>query len=108
MIKTFEQFNTVNEGLGMKLYTVTECGKDGNDFFSQQIGVYSTLELAQARMNNCFETTMSAIKENGNDIASFEQDAMETTILFQGGKHMVVIDERNIDEDAEDFYFITK
>lgn len=110
MIKTFDQFNSksVNEGLGMKVFVVTECGKDGDDMFAQQIGVYSTLEDAQTRMNDCFTATMNALQENGNTIASEEQDIMETTILFNGGKHMVFIEERYLNEDADTFYFISE
>ena len=94
-----------------KLYVVTECGKESNNMFAKQIGVYSTLEKAQARMNDCFVKTMKAIKEgNVNTISAFGEDPMETTILFynMGGyanKHIVFIEERNVDEDADNFYF---
>ena len=94
------------------LYVVTECGKESNNMFSKQIGIYSTLEKAQARMNDCFEKTMKVIKDSNRcTIHAYEQDPMETTILFynMGGyasKHMVVIDERNVDEDADNFYFV--
>ena len=98
--------------MDMKVYVVTECGKESNNMFSKQIGVYSTLEKAQARMNDCFNKTMKAIKDNNRyTISAYEQDPLETTILFydMGGyasKHIVVIDERNVDEDADDFYFV--
>lgn len=107
MIKTFDQFNStsVNEGLSAKVYVVTEFGKQGNDTFAKPIGVYSSLELAQTRMNTCFEATMSAIEET-NSIISHEQDSMETTILFQGGKHIVSIDECDMDMDMNNFGFI--
>jgi hypothetical protein len=98
--------------MDMKVYVVTECGKENNYMFSKQIGVYSTLEKAQARMNDCFEKTIKILRESSRvSIGTFETDPMETTILFHnmGGyanKHMVVIDERNVDEDADDFYFV--
>jgi hypothetical protein len=97
--------------MGMKVYVVTECGQDGKDMFSIQLGVYSTLEKAQKRMNSCFATAMESLKKNDEvSILSWEQDPMETTILFYNSKdefckHFVVIDERNIDEDADEFLF---
>ena len=104
MIKTFDQFNNpINEGLGAKVYVVTEYGKQGNDSFAKPLGVYSSLELAQARMNDCFEATMNVM---GETVVSHEQDPMETTILFQGGRHIVSIDECSIDEDLNNFGFI--
>jgi hypothetical protein len=95
----------------MKVYVVTECGQDGKDMFSIQLGVYSTLEKAQKRMNSCFATAMESLKKNDEvSILSWEQDPMETTILFYNSKdefckHFVVIDERTIDEDADEFLF---
>lgn len=96
--------------MDMKVYVVTECGKESNNMFSKTIGIYSTLEKAQARMNDCFEKTKQIIKNNYS-ICALEEDPMETTILFydRGGyasKHMVVIDEHIVDEDADDFYFV--
>lgn len=87
-----------------KIYVVTECGKDGNDMFATQLGVYSTLEKAQKRMIDCYNHTYSSLPK-GSKIVSYEVNPMETTILFNKGKHMVFIEERNLDENSEEFYF---
>ena len=69
------------------------------------------LEKAQKRMNSCLATAMESLKKNDEvSILSWEQDPMETTILFYNSKdefckHFVVIDERIIDEDADEFLF---
>ena len=96
-----------------KIYVVTECGNDGIDMFSIQLGVYSTLEKAQARMVVCFFKTKNYIEksdeytiiDNGYDV-----NPMETTLLFRDSKgrfckHFVVIEERTLDEDGSEIYF---
>ena len=49
--------------MGMKVYAVKECGQIRGAMFSLQIGVYSTLEKAQKRMNSCFATAMESLKK---------------------------------------------
>lgn len=92
--------------MDMKLYVVTECGTICNNMFSLQSGVYSTLEKAQKRMNDIFTKTMKSLDADEDfSIVSYEQDPMETTILFRHigtndlHKHFVEIDERTLDED---------
>lgn len=87
-----------------KIYVVTECGKENNNMFSIQLGVYSTLEKAQKRMIDCYNHTYTSLPK-GSEIVSHEVNPMETTILFNNGKHIVFIDERNLDEDSENFYY---
>lgn len=96
-----------------KIYVVTECGNDGIDMFSIQLGVYSTLEKAQERMVVCFFKTKNHIeKSDGYTIIdnAYEVNPMETTLLFHDSKgrfckHFVVIDERTLDEDGSEIYF---
>ena len=90
----------------MKLYVVTECGAICDNMFSLQKGVYSTLEKAQKRMNDIFAKTMKSLDADEDfSILSYEQDPMETTILFRSigtnyfNRHFVEIDERTLDED---------
>lgn len=98
--------------MGMKVYAVKECGQIRGAMFSLQIGVYSTLEKAQKRMNSCFATAMESLKKNDEiSILSWEQDPMETTIIYRYvgeskiNDHFAIIDERIIDEDADEFLF---
>jgi hypothetical protein len=103
-----------NRDMGMKVYVVTECGQDGKDMFSIQLGVYSTLEKAQVRMLTCYIKAKEHIETSADyrflDKGSCEVDPMETTILFYNSKdefckHFAIIDERIIDEDADEFLF---
>jgi hypothetical protein len=100
--------------MDMKLYVVTECGQDGEDMFSIQLGVYSTLEKAQVRMLTCYIKAKEHIEANADyrllDEGSYEVDSMETTILFYNSKnefckHFVTIDERTLDENGSEIYF---
>ena len=96
------------------LYVVTECGQDGADMFSIQLGVYSTLEKAQVRMLTCYIKAKQHIDTSADyrllDECSHEVDPMETTILFYNSKnefckHFVTIEERTLDEDGSEIYF---
>ena len=90
-----------------KIYVVTECGTACGNGFSNQIGVYSTLEKAQKRMTDCFEQTKLLLNGSQHKIINYEVDSHETTLLYEKlgnvARHFVVIDERNIDEDGDDF-----
>lgn len=90
-----------------KIYVVTECGTACGNGFSNQIGVYSTLEKAQKRMTDCFEQTKVILNNSQHKIISYEVDSHETTLLYEKlgnvARHFVVIDERIIDEDGDDF-----
>jgi hypothetical protein len=94
-----------------KVYVVTECGRDGLDWFSTQIGVYSTLEKAQEEMSKCFRKAFNAIRYSCKyTMATYEEDPMQTTILFEDFKgyqcqHMVIIDEQVIDGEGQPSYF---
>lgn len=90
-----------------KIYVVTECGTACANGFTNQIGVYSTLEKAQKRMTDCFEQTKLLLNGSQHKIVGYEVDSHETTLLYEKlghvARHFVIIDERIIDEDGDDF-----
>ena len=89
------------------IYTVTECGQYQGAFFAHTLGVFTSLDKAQEAMDKCFIHTVRRLKNaTGVCIDTWDMEMMETTILFdRTNKHMVVIDEHELNVSLDSYIF---
>ena len=90
------------------VWAVHECGQEQGGFFSLPVGVYSSEGQARFAMRRCFQRTLESLREDKASIHSYEEDPMQTTILWeQDGRentHMVIIELLLMDKDEPESY----
>lgn len=86
------------------VWSVTECGQEDGAFFSLPVGVYSSEGQARFAMRRCYQRTLESLRGKAVSILSYDENPLETTILWDKGQHMVIVELLLMDRDEPEPY----